>query len=175
MKLRLAICTALISTVLFAQAPGGFGGWRGANANTPSTPPTPAQLAARQLQLAASFLGLDSAQTSALTGNSTLTGLLATEASTLQSDAATLKSDYSMLATELISAPSSTPAELNTIEGLINTDLQLRVTAAGQIISALQALGGSLALSSQQTAKLPALVGILTGGGGAAGFHGGRH
>ena len=124
MKLRLMICTALISTVSFAQRPGGFGGWRGANLNTPSTPPTPAQLAARQLQLASSFLGLDSAQTAALTGNSTLTGLLATEASTLQSNAATLKSDYSMLATQLIGTPSSTPTELSAIENLINTDLQ---------------------------------------------------
>jgi hypothetical protein len=56
----------------------------------------------------------------------------------------------------------------------MNANFQLRETAAGQIIAALQALSGNLALSSQQTAKLPDLIGRLVGGGGV-GFYGGRH
>jgi hypothetical protein len=172
MKLQLLI-PVLITTSLFAQGPGGFGRPGGPNSNASPTPPTPAQLAARQLQAVARFLDLDSAQTSALTGNTTLTSELTTEETTLQTNATTLKTDYSTLATQLISSPSAVPAELTAIEGLMNANLQLRVTAAGQIIAAVQALSGNLALSSQQTAKLPNLIGMLAGGGGI-GFYGGR-
>jgi hypothetical protein len=156
----------VMATSLFAQGPGGFGrpGGPNGNSNTSSTPPTPAQLAARQLQLAARFLNLDSAQTSALTGNTALSSELTTEETTLQNNAATLKTDYSTLATQLIGAPAATPAELTAIEPLITANLQTRVTIAGQIVAALQAL--SPALSSQQTAQLPNLVGVLVGGGG---------
>jgi hypothetical protein len=172
MKLQFLI-PALITSSLFAQGPGGFGryGRPNGNSNTSPTPPTPAQLAARQLQSVARFVGLDSAQTSALTGNTTLTGELTTEETTLQANAMTLKTDYSTLATQLISSPSAVPAELTTIEGLVSANLALRVTAAGQIIAALQAL--SPALSSPQTAQLPNLVQRLVGGGGAGIY--GRH
>jgi hypothetical protein len=163
MKLRLLIIPALMASALFAQGQG-FGGRRGTNrnANTQSQV-TPAQLAARQLQMVASFLHLDSDQTSALMQNTALLGLLTTEETTLEANSATLKIEYSTLATQLIGAPSATPAELSAIEGLITTDLQLRVTAAGEIVSALQNL--SPALSTQQSANLPRLIGVLVGGG----------
>lgn len=160
-----------MTSALLAQGTGGFGGRR---ANASSTPPTPAQLAARQLQVVAHFLSLDSAQTSALTGNTNLVGSLTTEETTLQTNAATLKTDQTTLATQLLAAPLSTPAELTAIDTLLNSNLQLRVAAAGQIVSALQGLTGNLALSAAQTAKLPNLIGLLAGGGGY-GFHGPRH
>jgi hypothetical protein len=157
----------ILTTGLFAQSAG-------VSSPTNSTLPTPAQLAARELQTAARFLRLDSAQTSALTGNTTLTGELETTEATLQTNASTLKTDYGTLATQLISSPSSAPAAESSILTLIEADFPLRVTLAGQIISALQALSGNLALTSQQTAKLPALVAVLAGRGGAGPF-GGRH
>ena len=168
MKLRLLIIPALMATALFAQGQGGFGGRRGTNGNAnrssvPQSQLTPAQLAARQMEMVATFLHLDSDQTSALMENTALLGLLTTEATTLETNAATLKIQYSTLATQLIGAPSATPAELSAIQGLITTDLQLRVTAAGEIVSALQNL--SPALSTQQSASLPRLIGALVGGG----------
>jgi hypothetical protein len=141
------------------------------NSNTSQTPPTPAQLAARQLQAIARFLGLDSAQSSALTGNTNLASELTTEETTLQTNAATLKTDYGTLAADLLSSPASIPAEVTTIQTLLNADFQARITAAGQIVSALQALSGNVALTSQQTAKLPNLVGTLARGG-AGSFRG---
>jgi hypothetical protein len=163
MKIRLLIIAALMVTALFAQGQG-FGGRRGTNrnANTQSQQ-TPAQLAARQLQMVATFLHLDSDQASALMENTALLGLLTTEETTLEANAATLKIEYSTLATQLISNPSATPPELSAIQGLITTDLQLRVTAAGEIVSALQNL--SPALSTQQSANLPRLISVLVDSG----------
>jgi hypothetical protein len=162
MKLRLLIIPALMASALFAQGQG-FGGHRGTNrnANTQSQQ-SPAQLAARQMQMVAAFLNLDSEQTSAWMGNTALLGLLTTEETALEADSAKLKTGYSTLATQLIGAPSAEPAELSSIEGLITTDLRLRVAAAGEIVSALQNL--SPALSSQQSANLPRLIGTLIGG-----------
>ncbi len=160
MKLRLLIIGALMAGALFAQGQGRRGTNR--NSNTQSQQ-TPAQLAARQMQMIAAFLHLDSDQTSALMENTALLGLLTTEETTLQANAATLKTEYSTLATQLLGAPSATPAELSAIEGLITTDLQLRVTAAGEIVSVLQNLNP--ALSTEQSANLPRLIGALVGGG----------
>jgi hypothetical protein len=166
--MKLLVIPVLIATALLAQGPGGFAGRRGADGNSNKTPPTAAQLAARELHRIATFLRLDSAQTSALTGNSTLVGQLTAEETSLQANAATLKTDYSTLATQLIGAPSVTPAELATIESLRNTDLQLRITAAAQILSALQIL--SPGLSTEQTANLPGLIHMLAGNGGLGGL-----
>jgi hypothetical protein len=111
MTLRFLI-SALITTALFAQVRGGFGRPGSANGNSSrsSTPPTAAQLAAGQLQTVARFLGLDSAQTSALTENTTLVTELTSEETTLQSNATTLQTDYSALATDLIQTPLSGPS-----------------------------------------------------------------
>jgi hypothetical protein len=168
MQLRLLITSALIVTALSAQGPGAFRGRRGNDGNSPSTPPTAAQLAARELQRSATYLGLDSAQTSALTSNTALVSKLTSEQTTLQTNQATLKTDYSTLATQVIAGPAATPAELAAIQGLVNTNLQLRVTAAGEIVAALQSL--TPALTAEQTAKLPGLVGMLATGGGIGGF-----
>jgi hypothetical protein len=140
--MKMPFLISLIITVpLFGQVPGGFGQNNGANTNstTTSTPPTPAQLVARQLQTVALVLRLDSAQTSALTGNTGLTNTLTTEEETLQANANTLKTDYGTLATQLISQPLSVPGELNVIDGLITTDLQLRVTMASAATMAMTA------------------------------------
>ena len=168
MNLRSLMTIALMATASFAQGPGG----RRAASGTPPTPPTPAQLAARELQAAANFLHLDSAQTSALTGNTGLVSALTADEMTLQSNAATLKTDYGTLSTQLVSAPSVTPAELAAIQTLQNADLATRVQAAGQIIAALQTL--SPALTTQQASNLPALAARLAAGGGAGRFGGRR-
>lgn len=164
MKLRLLIIPALMATALFAQGPGGFR--RNGNASsTPPTPPTPTQAATRQLNTIAGFLRLDATQTTALLA-SPLLGQLTTEETTLQGNATTLKADWATVDAAI--AGGGTP-DLTAIEGLNAADLAARVTAAGQVLVELKALGVTLT-ANQQTA----LINMVTrGGGGPGGFGGG--
>ena len=140
MKLRSPIIAALIvatvfAAAVFAQGQRGFAGRRGggANPNAASVQTTPAQQVSRRLQMVAAFLSLDPAQTSALTDNTALVGLLTNDETSLQSNAAALKIAYSALAAQLIAVPS-TPPDLTAIENLMTSDLQLRATAASRIV-----------------------------------------
>src|ERR1700674_3229740 len=101
MKLRLLVIPALMATTLLAQGPPP-GGRRGYASGTRGTPPTAAQLAANQLRMAATYLGLDSAQSTALTGNTALVGELTGIQGTLQGNAATLKTDRAAAATAIV-------------------------------------------------------------------------
>jgi len=166
MKVRFLTVPILMAAAVFAQN-RGFGP-RGTS-GTSATPPTPAQLATREIQMVAAFLGLDATQTSALVANSTLAGELATEQSTLQSNSTALQQAYSTLGASIASSPSTPPAVESQIGTLLESNFQARVTAAGQIVTAVESLG----LTSEQQQKLPNLVNRLVEGG-LAGF-GGPH
>lgn len=173
-KLRFLIVPLLAATVVSAPAQRRGGGRRGpggtANAATPATP---ADLAARQLQLTSIYLSLTPEQTAALTGNADLADKLTTEETGLQTNAAAQKAAYATLANQLIAAPGDPPAEVSTMAGLVTSDIQLRVAAAGEIITALRNL--TPALTADQGAKLPDLIAMLVGGmGGGMGGGGGR-
>lgn len=170
MKLKFLLIPALMATALCAQGPGGPGGpggHRQANGtNTAPTPPTPTQAATRELNMLAGFLRLDAAQTTALLA-SPLLGQLTTEQTSLQSNAATLKTDWA--AVEAAIAAGGAAPDLSGIEGLEHTNLTARVTAAGQVLTEVKALGVTLT-ATQQTALINMLV---RGGGSPGGFRGG--
>jgi hypothetical protein len=168
MKLRLVIIPALMATALFAQGPGGFGGRRasGNATNTPRTPPTPAQLAGRELNMIAAALHLTAAQTSTLTTNATLVADLTAEQTALQGNAAALKTAWTTADTTI--AGGGTP-DLTSINSLTAANLAARVTAAGQVLSILPGLGITLTPAQQTN-----LNNMLVRGGGPGGFPG-RH
>lgn len=171
MILRFITISALVSSALFAQGFGQYGGRRGYNAagattagsGATHTPPTPAQLAAAELTRIARFLKLDSADTSKLTANTTLVGYLETEATALQTDAATLKTAYSTLATDIgTSNTKDAAAQESTIETTASGSLQARVTAAGQVVAELPNAGLSVTLTSAQLTSVSRL--LISGG-----------
>ena len=162
MTLKSLIIPALMSISLFAQNRGGFGGPRGFASGTSTTAPTPAQLATRELQMVAAFVGLDATQAATLSGNSALVADLTTEQTALQAESPALKTAYTALATSVAGTPAALPtATLTEIDGLTASSLQARVTATGQVVTAL----GSLGLTSTQQGKVPHLISALVEGG----------
>ena len=143
MILKLSIIAAFITTTMFAQ---GFGGQYGRRSYNPAaqasggsvTVRTPAQLAAAELTRIARFLKLDSADTSKLTGSSTLVGFIEAEQTTLQTNAAALKTAYTALATDLATNNTKdSAAQETTIQNTVNSSFTARVTAASQVVTAL--------------------------------------
>jgi hypothetical protein len=168
MKLKFLIVPALMTTALFAQNRGGFGP-RTSNGAT-ATPPTAGELATRELQMVSAFLSLDATQTSTLIGNTGLVADLTTEETTLQGNRTALQTDYTSLGASIAAVPpTSTTAAVADISTRTAANLQARVTAAGQIVTAL----GSLGLTSTQQGKVPKLVTALVDGG-LVGFRGPR-
>jgi hypothetical protein len=160
LKWSFLIVATLMATSVFAQGPGGFGDHRpdgGGPRGASRTPPSAAQLAANELTMVARFLRLDSALTSALTGDTGLVADLTTEQTTLQTNAATISAAYKALATAVT---ANKPADETTLEATIestnNLSLQARVTAAGQVLGALPGLG--INVSSTQAASLARML-----------------
>lgn len=121
--------------------------------------------------MVATYLGLDASQTSTLVNNTTLASELGAEQTTLQTNRASLKTAYTALGTSIASAPATPPtstvSEISTLEA---ANLQARVTAAGQVVTALAPLG----LTSTQQGKVATLVQRLVDGGLGGGFGGFR-
>jgi hypothetical protein len=159
-KCSFLIVPMLMATSMFAQGSGGFGDRRpdgGGTRGTPRTPPTAAQLAAQELTMVARFLKLDSALTSALTGDTGLVADLITEQTTLQTNAATVRAAFKALATDVAAGKTADEAAQDTtIETMNNLNLRARVTAAGQVLSALPGLG--ISVSSTQAARLAQML-----------------
>jgi hypothetical protein len=155
-RLTFLIVATLMITPVFAQGPGGFGNNRpglGGTWGTPRTPPSAAQLAANELTMVARMLRLDSALTSTLTGDTGLVADLTAEQTTLQTDALALSAAYKALASDVAAGKTADEAvQESTIESTNNLSLQARVTAAGQVLSALPSLG--ISVSSTQAASL---------------------
>lgn len=165
MKASFLIVATLTAATAFAQGPGGRGFAHRNNTTGTHTPPTPAQLAANQLTVIARYLGLNSSQTSALTGDTALVTEVETEQSALQNNATTLKTAYSTLATDIASGNTGDESkQQSTIEATNAADLQARVTLAGQVLAALPGLGIT-ATSSQQAG----VAQLLVRGGGRGG------
>ncbi len=160
---RILITPVLITTALFAQGFGGqFASRRSTGSAASRTAPTPAQLAAAELTRIARFLRLDSSDTSKLTGNASLVGYIETEQSALLTNAATLKTAYSALATDIATNNSKDAAvQQTTIQTTVNSGLQVRVTAAGQVTGALPSAGLSVSLTP---AQLTSVARLLIGG-----------
>lgn len=166
---RFIIISALATSALFAQ---GFGRQRGANSGGTHTPPTPAQLAASELTQIGRILRLDSADTSKLTGNTTLVSAIEAEQTTLQANATTLKTAYSTLATDVAgNNTADATAQENTIQTTTASNLKARVMAASQVVAALPGAGLSVSLTS---AQLTSVAQFLIRGGGGPGGRGGR-
>jgi hypothetical protein len=173
MRLRLLIIPALMATALFAQGPGGPGGFGprrdSAGGAGTHTPPTAAQLAASQLTMIARYLRLDSAQTSTLTATTDpLVAALTTEETALQGYAATLKTAHTALVASIVAGAPSTSAE-GTIEMTNASILSTRATAAALVLQTLPSLG--IAVSTTQATGLAQM---LSGGGGFPGGFGRR-
>lgn len=113
----------------------------------------------------AGFLRLDAAQTTQLLA-SPLLGQLTTEQTTLQANAAILKADWATAEATIAGGGTPDVSGINTANA---GNLAARVTAAGQVLTALKALGVNLT-SDQQTVLVNMLV---RGGGGPGGFRGG--
>lgn len=161
LKVSLLIVPTLMATTLLAQGPGGFPGPRPGFDGKNHTPPTPAQLAAGELTMIARSLKLDSAQTSALTGDAPLVADLTAEQTTLQANAATVRTASGKLATDIATGNiGDEPTQELAIGNANSSSLAARVTAAGQVLAALPSVG--ITLSSTQTANLARM---LTGGG----------
>jgi hypothetical protein len=172
MKTRLLVLPLIFAAVLLAQPPGG-NFRRGQAKGTPPAPPTADQLAARELQMVSNFLGLDSAQTSALTGNTALVAQLTANQISIQGYRATLKSDFAAVATSV--AGKTAPASNITTD--IGNQTANIVTAHANgailILNALEQLNP--ALTPAQQTRLANLVKMLSNGGaGGMGFGRGR-
>jgi len=173
MKLRFLIIPAFMAATLLAQGPGGpggFGGRRGNGTGTPPTPPSAAQLAANALTTIARFLHLTSAQTSALTGNTALVGIIEAEQAKLQAIGQTLRIDYAA-ETSAIAAGQPVPANVTTDIANQNAASHAeRVAATTQILAALPGAGVPALTSTQQTS----LINLLVRGSGPGGPGGSR-
>lgn len=191
MQLRLLIIPALMTTALIAQGQG-FGPRRGA-ATTSSpksyTPPTPEQLATRQvtqisnyLKLSGELSQLETALACTPTGTPTastpITASTPCALSVLQiviaANAANLKTAYATLATAVEGAGSvtntSTPvAGVEEVNGVI---LAARAGAAEAVLAELNNLKFNFASAAQETGLINMLVG--GGGPGFGGFGGPR-
>jgi hypothetical protein len=114
----------------------------------------------------AGFLRLDATQTTQLLA-SPLLGQLTAEETTLQANAAILKADWATADATIAGGGTPDVSGINTANA---GNLAARVTAAGQVFTALKTLGVNLT-SNQQTVLINMLV--RGGGGGPGGFRGG--
>jgi Spy/CpxP family protein refolding chaperone len=146
MKARFLILSILISATLFAQPPhGGFR--RDPNA----TPPTPADIVAREVQMLTRFLMLDGGQQAAATTD------LTNAQAQLALNAATLKADRSQLADAIKGN------QLGVIDTLTSTIANLQ--GQNDAIRAKTAAAIYLLLTPDQKSKLGNGLGPLMGGG----------
>jgi hypothetical protein len=116
----------------------------------------------------ATFLGLTPTQTSSL--SAALGSDLLTEQDALQVAASSLQAAYTKLASDIGTANVTT--DLGNISSAIASSVSARVTAAGEVLTALETANLS---SSLTPAKQAGLVRMLVGGGlgGPGGFRGG--
>jgi Spy/CpxP family protein refolding chaperone len=148
MKARLFVLPLLIAATLSAQGPhgGGFG------RNSSGTPPTPAEMVTREVQMLTRFLSLDAGQqataTTALTNAQTQ---LAVNAATLQADR------LQLVAAVKANQVSGIPTLTATIANLQGQQDAIRATAAATIYASL---------TPAQQMKLGNGLGPLMGGGG---------
>jgi hypothetical protein len=151
MKARLFVLPILISATLFAQGPhGGFG------RNSTGTPPTPAEIVAREVQMLTRFLTLDAGQ------QATATTALTNAQAQLALNAATLKTDRGQLVDAIKGNQLGTIDTLtSTIANLQGQDEAIRAKAAAAIYATLTA---------DQKTKLGNGLGPLLGGGPGRGF-----
>jgi len=150
MKARLFVLPLLIAATLSAQGPhGGFG------RNSSGTPPTPAEMVAREVQMLTRFLSLDATQ------QATATTALTNAQTQLAVNAATLKADRLQLVTAIkANQVSGIPTLTSTIANLQGQQDAIRATAAATIYASL---------TPAQQMKLGDGLGPLMGGGGGWG------
>jgi Spy/CpxP family protein refolding chaperone len=151
MKARLFVLPIFIAATLFAQGPhGGFG------RNSSGTPPTPAEIVAREVQMLTRFLSLDATQQSAAT-----TALTNAQAQ-LALNAPTLKTDRAQLVDAIKANQAGVIDTLtSTIANLQGQNDAIRAKAAAAIYATLTA---------EQKTKLGNGLGPLMGGGPGRGF-----
>jgi hypothetical protein len=146
MKTRFLFLPLLIAATLFAQPPRGFG------RNSTGTPPTPAEIVAREVQFLTRFLGLDTGQQAAAT-----TALTDAQAQ-LALNAPTLKTDRAQLVDAIKSNNLGVIDTLtSTIANLQGQNDAIRAKAAATIYASL---------TPAQQMKLGNGLGPLMGGGG---------
>lgn len=151
MKARFLVLPLLLGATLFAQGPGGgFGGNR--------TPPTPAEIVSRQVQMLTKFLSLDAGQ------QASATTILTSEQSQLQLNADKLKTDRAALVDAIKANQLGT---IDTLTSSIATLQGQNDSARAKAAAAIYAL-----LTADQKNKLGTGLGPLFGGG--PGFGGGR-
>jgi len=147
MRARLFVLPILISATLFAQGPHG-----GLGRNSTGTPPTPAEIVAREVQMLTRFLTLDAGQ------QATATTALTNAQAQLALNAAPLKTDRGQLVDAIKGNQLGTIDTLtSTIANLQGQNDAIRAKAAGAIYAVLTA---------DQKTKLGNGLGPLLGGGG---------
>jgi hypothetical protein len=148
MKARFLISSLLIAGTLFAQGPP-----RGFGRNSNGTPPTPAEIVAREVQMLTRFLTLNAAQQA--TANTALTNAQ----TQLAINAATIKTDRGLLVDAIKGNNQSGTIDTltSTIANLQGQQDAIRAKAAAAIYASLHA---------DQIAKLGNGLGPLMGGGG---------
>lgn len=150
MKARFLISSLLIAGTLFAQGPhGGFG----RNSTNTGTPPTPAEIVAREVQMLTRFLTLTMDQQTAATN------ALTNAQAQLAINAATIKTDRGQLVDAIKGNNQSGTIDTltSTIANLQGQQDAIRAKAAAAIYATLHA---------DQIAKLGNGLGPLMGGGG---------
>src|SRR5713226_780191 len=141
-----AVASVLMAAGLFAQGPhGGFG------RNSTGTPPTPAEIVAREVQMLTRFLTLDAGQ------QATATTALTNAQAQLALNAATLKTDRG----QLVDAIKGN--QLGTIDTLTSTTANLQ--GQNDAIRAKAAAAIYASLTADQKTKLGNGLGPLLGGG----------
>jgi len=146
MKVRLFVLPILIAATLLAQGPRGFG------RNSNGTPPTPAEIVAREVQMLTRFLSLDANQ------QATATTALTNAQAQVALNAATLKTDRGQLVDAIkANQVSVIPTLTSTIANLQGQNDAIRATAAAAIYASL---------TPAQQMKLGNGLGPLMGGGG---------
>jgi len=147
MKARLFVLPILIAATLFAQGPHGRFG-----RNSTGTPPTPAEIAAREVQMLTRFLTLDAGQ------QATATTALTNAQSQLALNAATLKTDRGLLVDAIKGN------QLGTIDTLTSTIANLQ--GQNDAIRAKAAAAIYASLTADQKTRLGNGLGPLMGGPG---------
>ena len=151
MKARFLVVSMLIATTMLAQGPGrGFGR---NSTGAPPTPPTPADIVAREVQMLTRFLTLDAGQQSAAT-----TALTNAQAE-MALNAATLKTDRGYLMDAIKGDPSH--GTIDTLTSTIHT-----LEAQNDAFRAKAAAAIYATLIADQKTKLGNGLGPLMGGGG---------
>jgi hypothetical protein len=148
MKVRLFVLSILIAATLLAQGPrGGFG------RNSNGTPPTPADIVAREVQMLTRFLTLDAGQ------QATATTALTNAQAQVALNAPTLKADRAQLVDAI-----KDPRQAGAIDTLTSTIANLQ--GQNDAIHAKAAAAIYASLTPAQQMKLGNGLGPLMGGGG---------